>query len=113
MKTIQPISVWFNGSSVEATVINASAKNDDLKSSAVFQYQLLTTDGSPENHPFFTAVSQGEIVMSGDVYDAWETNDYAYNWIASKLNLVITGDYVYPVQVTETTQESTEQTTEG
>jgi hypothetical protein len=35
--------------------------------------------------------------MSGEVYDAWETNDYAYNWIATELNLTITGDYVEPV----------------
>jgi hypothetical protein len=35
--------------------------------------------------------------MSGEVYDAWQTNDYAYDWVATQLNLIITGDYVPPV----------------
>jgi hypothetical protein len=48
--------------------------------------------------------------MSGEVYDAWETNDYAYNWIATELNLTITGDYVEPVtpEVVETLETDTE-----
>jgi hypothetical protein len=32
--------------------------------------------------------------MSGEDYIAWQTNDYAYDWVATQLNLTITGDYV-------------------
>ena len=35
--------------------------------------------------------------MTGDVYSAWETNDYAYDWIATEIDVTITGDYVPPV----------------
>jgi hypothetical protein len=35
--------------------------------------------------------------MTGADYDAWETNEYAYDWVAAQLNLTITGDYVPPV----------------
>ena len=35
--------------------------------------------------------------MTGDVYQAWQTNEYAYDWVAEQLNLTITGDYVPPV----------------
>lgn len=34
--------------------------------------------------------------MTGEDYENWDTNDYAYSWVASKLNLVITGEYVKP-----------------
>jgi hypothetical protein len=97
MKTINPITIWFNGSDVQANVLSAIAQNDNLQSSANFQYQLLTTDGSPEAHPFFTTVSQGVLAMTGEVYQNWETNDYAYDWVAEQLNLTITGDYIPPV----------------
>ena len=97
MKTINPVTIWYNGSDVQATVLNAIAQNDNLQSSATFQYQLLTTDGSPEAHPFFTTVSEGLLQMTGETYQAWETNDYAYDWVAEQLNLTITGDYVPPV----------------
>lgn len=104
MKTITPVTVWFSGSDVEATVLNAVAQNDDLQSSATFQYQLLSTAGSPPNHPYFTAVSQGFLTMTGAAYDAWNTNDYAYDWVAEQLNLTITGEYVPPTP-TEPTPE--------
>jgi hypothetical protein len=42
-------------------------------------------------------LAQGNLSMSGEVYDAWQTNDYAYDWVATQLNLTITGDYVPPV----------------
>ena len=35
--------------------------------------------------------------MTGEVYQAWQTNEYAYDWVAEQLNLTITGDYVPPV----------------
>jgi hypothetical protein len=42
--------------------------------------------------------------MSGDDYDAWETNEYAYDWVAGQLNLTIIGDYVPPVVEEEVEQ---------
>jgi hypothetical protein len=51
--------------------------------------------------------------MSGEAYDAWGTNDYAYEWIAEQLNLTITGEWNPPVYTTttSTTEEPSTTTT--
>jgi hypothetical protein len=42
-------------------------------------------------------LAQGNLTMSGEDYLAWEADTFAWDYIAEKLNLVITGDYVAPV----------------
>lgn len=99
MKTIEPVSVWFNGNEVQATVLASSSTNDNLFNSATFNYQLLQVIVSPEN-PYIeilNILTSGNLLMDGETYQAWETNDYAYDWIAQQLNLTITGNYVPPV----------------
>ena len=97
MKTIQPISIWDNGTNQNATILNAYCINDNLSTSATFYYALLNAEQAQ--------LAQGNLSMSGEVYDAWETNDYAYNWIAGELNLEITGEYVPPAPTPEPTPE--------
>jgi hypothetical protein len=98
MKTIEPVSVWYNGQEKQATVLSASASGDNLSTSASFVYQLMIQPSEVEN-PItgLFPVAQGYLNMTGEVYQAWETNDYAYDWVAAQLNLTITGDYVPPV----------------
>jgi len=89
MKNITPISIWDNGTVQEATVLNAYVVNDNLINYATFYYTL-----SSES---LQQLAQGNLTMQGQDYDDWQTNDYAYNWVASQLNLTIVGDYVPPV----------------
>jgi hypothetical protein len=89
MKTIQPIQSWNNGQVVEATILNAYAIQDNLTTSATFWYAIL--DNSLQQ------VSQGNLTMTGDDYTAYETNLYAWDWVASSLKLTIIGEYVAPV----------------
>ena len=89
MKTIEPISIWDKGTVQEAIILNAYCINDNLSTSASFYYSLLSNS--------MQQLAQGNLSMSGEVYDAWQTNDYAYDWVAEQLNLTITGDYVPPV----------------
>jgi hypothetical protein len=99
MKTIEPVSVWFNGNEVQATVLASSSSNDNLFNSAIFNYQLLQVIVSPAN-PYLeqlNILTNGTLLMDGETYQNWETNDYAYDWIAQQLNLTITGNYVPPV----------------
>ena len=44
-----------------------------------------------------TQLAQGNLTMSGEAYTDWTVDNYAWDWIAEQLNLVITGDYVAPV----------------
>lgn len=108
MKTIEPVQVWYNGQEVQAIVLNASAQNDNLQNSATFQYQLmqqLVMSGS--GYTYLQPVATNILTMDGETYEAWETNDYAYDWIAEQLNLTITGPYVPPVPPTPTTTSTT------
>ena len=89
MKTIELVSIWVNGVTKEAAILNAYAVNVSLGNSATFYYQLLS-----ENK---VVLAQGNLIMSQDECSKWEIDTFAWDWIAEKLNLVITGDYIEPV----------------
>ena len=86
MKTIQQITSWINGQSVQATILNAYAINVTLGTSATFFYALLDDN--------LGSIAQGNLSMTGEAYTQWEVDSYAWDWVASSLNLTITGDYV-------------------
>lgn len=87
MKTIEPVVFPLNLGT--ATILNAYCINDNLSNSATFCYALLNDAQS--------SLQQGNLTMTGEVYDNWATNDYAYNWVASEIDVTIIGDYVPPV----------------
>lgn len=93
MKTIQPVSIWFNGQLQTATVLSASVGADNLIDRASFSYQLFNDVDAEKG---FTSLASGYLMMDGEAYDNWQTNDYAYDWVAQQLNLTITGEYVPP-----------------
>ena len=94
MKLINAVSIWDNGQVLEAKVLNAYAVNVTLGTSATFYYQLFS-----ENVDLSVGqqVAQGNLSMTGEAYAQWEVDAYAWDWVASELNLTITGDYVPPV----------------
>lgn len=89
MKQIEKVSIWDNGTNQSATILNAYCINDNLSTSATFYYALLSDTNQ--------TLATGNLSMSGEVYDYWETNEYVYKWIANELNLVIVGDWVEPI----------------
>jgi hypothetical protein len=111
MKLINAVSIWDNGQVLDAKILNAYAVNVTLGTSATFYYQLLseTEDGN-----IGSQLAQGNLNMTGEAYAQWEIDAYAWDWVASELNLTITGDYVPPVPpAPEPTPEPTpEETTE-
>jgi hypothetical protein len=94
MKTIEPVSIWDNGQVLEANILNAYAINVTLGTSATFYYQLFaeTVDLTVGQQ-----VAQGNLNMTGEAYEQWQVDSYAWDWVAGQLNLTITGDYVPPV----------------
>jgi hypothetical protein len=88
MKTIQSVPIWSNGSLKNATILNAYSVSDNLIDSATFYYALLSSN--------LEQLAQGNLTMSGADYQSWQQNTFAWEWIASELNLTITGDYVPP-----------------
>jgi len=85
MKQIEPVSIWYNGIMVMATIFNMNSVNDNLTSSATFYYQLYTDINQ--------IVAEGNLTMTGFDYEAYSTspdsNSYAYQWGATQLNLTL------------------------
>jgi hypothetical protein len=88
MKTISPVVFPLNLGT--AVILNAYCINDNLNDSATFYYALLSDT--------LAQLSQGNLTMEGQDYADWVTNDYAYNWVASKIDVTIVGDYVELVE---------------
>lgn len=80
MKNIKPISIWSNGESKLATKMHLSG-NDNLINSVMFYYSLHAETGE--------RLADGNLVMSGEDYESWQDNPYAWDWVAKKLNLTL------------------------
>jgi len=85
MKQIQPVSIWYNGQMVQATIFNMTSTNDNLIDSATFYYALFV-------NPNFQ-VADGNLTMTGADYTTYSSstssNDFAYSWGATQLNLTL------------------------
>ena len=88
MKQIEPVVFPLNLGT--ATLLNAYCINDNLSNSATFYYALLSETQSQ--------LQQGNLTMTGEDYALWVTNDYAYNWVATQIDVTIIGDYVEVVE---------------
>jgi hypothetical protein len=87
MKQIEPVVFPLNLGT--ATILNAYCINDNLSNSATFYYALLSDS--------LSQLQEGNLTMTGEDYNGWATNEYAYNWVATQIDVTITGDYVPPV----------------
>lgn len=94
MKTIEPVSIWDNGSVQQATILNTYASNVILGQYASFQYMLYSDNQTTMG---FSVLASGNLTMTGEAYTQWTIDDYAWDWVAQQLNLTITGDYIPPV----------------
>lgn len=79
---IQPVSIWYNGQSKQASELDARIIFDDLSTTAQFFYELKEVEGS--------TLSNGNVSMDGQDYIDWDnSNEEAYIYVAGKLNLTI------------------------
>lgn len=89
MKQIQPVSIWYNGNLVNANIFNLYSINDNLSTSATFYYALFS--GTLDE--IGIKLAEGNLTMNGADYTTYSTspdsNSFAYNWGATKLNLTI------------------------
>ena len=85
MKQIQPVTIWYNGEMVIATLFQMICVNDNLIDTALFNYALYV------NQNF--EVASGILKMTGADYITYSTsttaNDFAYQWGATQLNLTL------------------------
>jgi hypothetical protein len=89
MKEIQPVSIWYNGSFINANIFNLYSINDNLSNSATFYYALF----SNTIEELGIKLAEGNLTMTGFDYEAYSTspdsNAYAYQWAATQLKLTI------------------------
>lgn len=85
MKQIQPVSIWYKGQIIQATIFDMKSINDNLIDQCIFYYQLFSSTG--------LQLSDGNLTMTGFDYAAYSTspdsNAYAYQWAATQLNLTL------------------------
>jgi hypothetical protein len=79
MKKIKSVQIWDNGGNIEATKFQLNAVNVNLENSATFYYSLLD-----ENN---MKLREGNLYMDGKDYQNWQSDEFAWNWAAEKLNL--------------------------
>jgi hypothetical protein len=89
---IQPVSIWNNGQSKQASELDARIIYDDLATSCTFYYELkeavvVDEEGASSGG---AVLSVGNVAMDNEDYQNWDnSNQQAYAYIAGKLNLVI------------------------
>lgn len=88
---IQPIQIWKNGSLKEAAWLNTYVISDNLKDSATFYYSLSTVNEVEQDGVMVKSqgdvLADGNLSMTGDVYQGWETNEYAWDFVINTLGL--------------------------
>lgn len=89
-KQISPVNVWVNGEVKVAEFLDSYGIGLTLGVSARFFYSLFTkvVDAEGVETPG-QIVTSGNLDMVGEDYQAWEQDDYAWDWVATQLNLVI------------------------
>jgi hypothetical protein len=90
MKKVQPFNIWVNGQMKSVKYMFLRCGTDNLKDSAIFYFSLheATTDKDGKEISG-NVLTDGNITMSGTDYEGWETNEYAWNWAAQKLNITL------------------------
>ena len=102
MKSIQAVNIWQNGEIKLATILNAYVIQDNLTTSATFYYALLDANRNQ--------LTNGNLTMTGTDYEAYQTNQQAWDWVSTKLSLNILGELTTTTTTTEapTTTTTTE-----
>ena len=85
MKEIQPFSFWASGKTLIASYLFLICNTDNLKDSAQFYWAFYDKIGEIQGNK----IAEGNITMTGADYEAWETNDFAWNWAANELGLTV------------------------
>ena len=55
--------------------------NDNAVNSGTIYYELRTSDGD--------VFKRGNLMLVGEDYEGYSTNEYLYNWVALKLSLIL------------------------
>lgn len=97
MKTIQPIVIWSLGQVKQGTILNSYVVSDNIKDGATFYFSINSDT---------EVLSQGNLFMTGEDYEAFTSNEFAWEWVAKKLGVTITGNYPANVETQQPEREN-------
>jgi hypothetical protein len=90
-KAIQPITIWYNGENKTGSELNVILSYDNLKDKGIFQYDI--KEGVTQQGDYLVgglSLTNGYINIDGVDYQNWDnSNDAAYQFVASKLNVTL------------------------
>jgi hypothetical protein len=89
MKKIEAVSIWYDGSFKDATLLDITVNRITLGVQASISFRLYFAN---ESDPMYPAIqlNNGDLTMDGQDYLDWGSDDeYVWQWVANKLNLVI------------------------
>lgn len=88
--------VWQNGQQKESNTFIMRIVNDNLETSCNFYYEMQNVQevvNDTETTTIIDILTFGNLTLSGEEYQTWDSsvsaNDWAYNWAAGQLNLVL------------------------
>lgn len=100
MAKIQPLTLWINGETKEATNFTLKSIGDNLslvplEGVATLYYELQSTIIDEQGNESYQNIITATLDISGADYASWNndptSNAWIYNWAAGKLNLVLVG----------------------
>lgn len=103
MKTITPFGIWINGVTLMAAIFQLNVTSDNLNNEATFSYSLYDSN--------LLLIASGGLIMTGQDYINYSSNQDAWNFGAKALNVTITGDYNPTVKETTSAPIETDTTT--
>ena len=88
MKEIQLFNIWSNGQFKSAKYMTLLCGTDNLKDSAMFYYALFAETTNKEGELVQgEKLADGNLTMTGEDYNSWQTNGYAWDWVVKELGL--------------------------
>jgi hypothetical protein len=90
---VAPHFVNQDGFGNNKDLLSVYANHVQLNNNALFSWVLYSTVNGTINNQ----LSQGNLNMSTEDYAKWNDDDFAWDYVAGKLNLTIVGDYVPPI----------------
>lgn len=100
---IQPLTLWINGETKEATNFTLRSIGDNLslvplEGVATLYYELQSTTTDEQGKETYENIITANLDISGADYTSWNndpnSNAWAYNWAAVKLNLTFVSEEI-------------------
>lgn len=86
--SIQSVSTWNKGVTIELNAFRLTIVSDNLKDSCTFYWQIGNQLALQPEGVQHTWVQDGNLTMTGQDYLNWDgSNDYAMTWALGQLNL--------------------------